>query len=272
MGPVSAVAIDGQDRVFVLHRHMPPVLCFGREGEFLFAWGEDVIRSGHGLRIDAQGFVWVTDISQHQVFKFTSEGRLVLSVGTKGKAGAEPDQFNQPTDVAVSPAGDLFVSDGYGNSRIVQFSADGEFIRSWGRKGREAGEFDTPHALVLNVGGKLHVSDRGNSRVQIFDQEGNYLAEWRGLPAFDGLYCALDDTIFGATGRGNEILRIGPAGVVLESYGGPRSTQAELENHFVPPPGRFNVAHGVSVDRYGDIYVAEIRSRRIQKLVRQEIH
>lgn len=270
LGASSAIAVDQQDRIFALHRGKQPVLCFSRQGEFLFSWGDEEIELGHGLLIDSQGFVWITDLKRHQVLKFTLDGRLLLTIGTRGEAGEELDRFDKPTDVAIAPSGDIFVSDGYGNYRVMKFSPTGEFIKTWGSRGQNPCEFDTPHALALDPGGKLYVADRGNSRIQVFDFDGEFLAELRGLPAFDGLFCTPDGALYGATGRGNEVLKLGPTGEVLESYGGPRSTQADLDDFVVPAIGRFNVAHGVCVDRHGDLYVAEIRSRRIQKLVRGE--
>jgi DNA-binding beta-propeller fold protein YncE len=272
LGAVSAVALDQKGRVLVLHRGKRPVLCFSAAGDFLFSFGDEQIKIGHGLRVDPHGFIWVTDIGHHQVFKFSADGQLVLQLGKKDQPGDSRDQFNQPTDVAFSSGGDIFVSDGYGNARILKFSSKGEMIQIIGQRGRNPGEFDTPHSMCLDSKDTLYVSDRSNSRIQILDTSGKFLTEWRTLPYIDGLYCAPDDTIFASTGRGNEILRMASSGIVLESYGGPRSTQSDLDQFVKPPLGRFNVAHGVAVDLHGNIYVAEVRSRRIQKLVKQRVN
>lgn len=270
LGAVSGVAAVASGQVFLLHRGKHPVLYLDRNGTLVRSWGDDVIKIGHGLCCDPSGSVWVTDIGHHQVFKFTSEGRLLLTLGEKDQPGDALDCFNQPTDVAVLPSGEFFVSDGYGNSRIIKFSPDGKPIRTWGQKGTSLGDFDIPHAVVLNSKGNLYVSDRANSRVQVFDSKGRFLTVWHDLdlPPFDGLFCAADDTIYAASGRGNEVFRLDPSGTVLESYGGPSSTESEVNKEIVPPLGRFNVAHGVSADRDGDVYVAEVRSRRVQKLER----
>ncbi len=268
LAAVSAVATDSAGNVFVLHRGKHPVLCFDANGKFLRYWGDEFITLGHGLRVDQQGFVWVTDLTHHQVYKFTKDGDLVLTLGTKDSSGDRLDQFNQPTDVAVTKTGDFYISDGYGNRRILKFDRSGKLIRAWGHEGTGPGEFRTPHALCLDSKERLYVSDRANARIQIFDAHGKFLEEWHELPPFDGLTCAADDTVFVTTGRGNEILRLTSGGIVLEAYGGPRTTEWEIMNNISVPPGRFNVAHGVAIDPKGNLYVAEVRSRRVQKILR----
>src|SRR5207248_3982102 len=120
-GAVSAVAVDAADRVYVFHRGKHPVLVFDRDGTFLRSWGDERVKTAHGLRIDRDGNVWVTDIGNHQVLKFNADGKLLLELGQKGKPGDGPNQFNRPTDVAVAPSGEFYVSDGYGNSRVLKF-------------------------------------------------------------------------------------------------------------------------------------------------------
>src|SRR5437763_14935303 len=122
LGPVSAVATDAADRVYVFHRGPKPVLVFNRDGAFVRGWGHDAIKTPHGLRIDAEGNIWGTDIGNHLVMKFSAEGKLLLSLGKKGQPGDGPDRFDRPTDVAVAPGGEFYVSDGYGNSRVLKFS------------------------------------------------------------------------------------------------------------------------------------------------------
>ena len=271
LGPVSAVGVDRQGRVFVLHRgEGNPVICFSREGKFLFAWGQGLIKTGHGLRLDPQGFVWVTDIGHHQVYKFSPEGDLLQEFGSKDDPGDRLDQFNEPTDMAFSAAGDIYITDGYGNSRILKFDSKGRLLRTWGHPGRNPGEFRTPHAICVDPEERIYVSDRSNDRIQVFDSEGRFLEEWFNLPYVDGLFCASDGTLFAATGRDNQILRFDSHGTVLESHGGPRSTKADLQNN-IRPPGRFNMIHGITLDATGNVYVAEVRARRVQKILRRRI-
>src|SRR5438132_236224 len=129
LGPVSAVATDAKDRVYVAHRGPKPVLVFDHDGKFLRSWGDDHIKTVHGLRIDPAGNVWVADIGNHLVMKFDLEGKLLLSLGRKGEAGDRPDQFDRATDVAVTPAGEFYVTDGYGNARVMKFDRTGKLLK-----------------------------------------------------------------------------------------------------------------------------------------------
>ena len=202
---------------------------FDHSGNFLGSWGDGIVSElGHGLRIDPAGFVWVTDLTHHQVYKFTIGGERLLTLGAKDSPGDGVHQFNQPTDVAVTRSGDVYVADGYGNARIVKFNRNGKLIRMWGRKGGEPGEFRTPHALCLDSRERLLVADRENFRVQIFNSDGKFIDLWQGLPPLDSLHCTPDDTLFSDSGRGNEILRLTLDGKVLESFGGPHSTDEEV--------------------------------------------
>jgi DNA-binding beta-propeller fold protein YncE len=140
LGPVSGVATDSDDRVYVLHRGAKPVLVFDRDGKFLRSWGDDQLKTPHGLRIDKNGYIWITDIGNHQVIKFDAKGKPLLTLGRKGEAGTSDDKFDRPTDVAVAPSGDFYVSDGYGNSRVLKFSAEGKLLGQWGKKGTGEGE------------------------------------------------------------------------------------------------------------------------------------
>ena len=281
LGPVTSVACAPSGEVYVLHRGTPPVLVFDAAGTFLRGWGTDEIPDGggHFLRLDPAGRPWITDTRRHQVLTFDPDGALVATLGRRGEPGDGPDSFDQPTDLAFLPSGEFFVSDGYGNARILRYGADRRLVLAWGRRGREPGEFDTPHALALDSTGRLYISDRGNSRIQVYDSDGRFAAEWRVLPYIDGLAIAPDDSLFAVTGRANGILRLStfavePGGedvrpVVLEAAGSRYSGYRELMTHAVPPPGQFNMIHGVAVDATGDVYVAEVRARRVQKLVRR---
>ena len=129
----------------------------------------------HGLRVDRDGNVWVTHIGFHQVIKFDQNGQQLLALGIKGQMGNDDKTFNMPTDLAFGPHGEVYVSDGYGNSRVVKFSKQGQYLTTWGKKGSEPGEFNTPHSIAVDSQGHVYVSDRGNRRIQIFDFKGKYL-------------------------------------------------------------------------------------------------
>jgi DNA-binding beta-propeller fold protein YncE len=253
LGPVSAVATDSADRVCVFHRGPKPVLVFDRDGKFLRSWGDDLLKTPHGLRIDDKGNIWVTDIGNHQVMKFDPEGKLLMSLGKKGEAGTGPDQFDRPTDIAVAPSGEFYVSDGYGNSRVLKYSADGKLLKQWGKKGTGPGEFNLPHAIVLDSKGRVYVGDRENNRIQIFDSEGKFETEWKEGGAPYGLFLA-GDRLFVADGAANWVKVLGPDGKSLGRFG-EKGTG----------PGQFQLPHMLCVDSMGSVYVTEITGKRIQK-------
>ncbi|MBI3463535.1 MAG: hypothetical protein HY000_10830 [Planctomycetes bacterium] len=256
LGPCSAVAVSGKGEIYLFHRGPHPVIIFDESGNFLRSWGDDVIQTAHGLRIDREGNVWVTDIGQHRVFKFDPTGKVLLTLGN-GKAGTGLDQFDRPTDIAFGPRGEIFVSDGYGNSRVMKFSPNGGFIKSWGQPGKGPGEFNLPHAIVLDSQGRLLVGDRENRRVQVFDQEGKLLGIWEGFAPF-GLAFDKDGVLFVADGYANEILRLDTAGKVQERFG----KQGKA-------PGEFELPHMLAVDASGNLLVTEINGKRAQRFVRK---
>jgi hypothetical protein len=255
LGPVSAVATDSADRVFVFHRGKQPILVFDREGKFLRSWGDEHVKTAHGLRIDRENNVWVTDIGNHLVMKFDPEGKLLLTLGRKGKPGDGRDEFDRPTDVAVAPSGEFYVADGYGNSRVVKFSREGKYLRAWGRKGSGDGEFNLPHAIWLDDRGRVYVGDRENDRIQIFDGEGKFLARWKESGAPFGLFLA-GGRMFVADGRAHWVR-------VLDLEGRPLGRWGEKGGL----PGQFNLPHAVCVDSRGAVYVTEITGQRVQKFV-----
>lgn len=253
LGAVSGVATDAADRVYVFHRGKKPILVFDRDGKFLRSWGDGLIGSAHGLRVDEAGHVWVTDIGHHLVIKFDTEGKVLLTLGRKGQPGNGPDTFNKPTDVAISPNGDFYVADGYGNARVLKFSKDGKLLKQWGKKGKGAGEFDIPHAIRLDAKGRVYVGDRENNRVQVFDAEGNFLTMWKESGAPFGLFLS-GGRMFVADGRAHWLKVLDLEGKTLSRWGDKGKG-----------PGQFELPHGVCVDSRGAVYVAEITGKRLQK-------
>jgi DNA-binding beta-propeller fold protein YncE len=254
LGPVSAVATDSADRVFVFHRGKQPVLVFDRDGTFLRSWGDDQINTAHGLRIDHENNVWITDIGHHQVFKFDPAGKPLMTLGKKGKPGDGPDSFNRPTDVAVAATGEFYVSDGYGNSRVLKFSKEGKLLKQWGQKGKGPGQFNLPHAICLDAQGKVYVADRENNRIQVFDADGNYLTEWKEGGAPYGLYLTRDGRMFVADGVANWVKVLDREGKAIGRFGGPGKGA-----------GQFALPHMLCVDSQGAVYVAEVDGKRVQK-------
>ena len=226
IGSTAAVDIDRDGRsIWVFERcggasggtpcadsHLAPILKFDPSGKLVKSFGAGLFVYPHGIHVDGEGNVWVTDGTGkdgkgQQVFKFSPDGKLLMTLGKAGVAGDGPDTFNQPSDILVSPKGEVFVADGHGgnsNARIVKFSKDGKYIKTWGKKGSGPGEFDTPHSLAMDSSGRLFVADRGNSRIQLFDQDGMFLADWKQFGRPSGVYIDKHDTLYAADTQSNE--------------------------------------------------------------------
>ncbi len=256
LGPVAAVATDSAGRVYLFHRGKQPILAFDRDGKFLRSWGDDLVKTAHGLRVDGDDNVWITDIGTHLVIKFDPKGKVLLTLGKKDQPGEAPDQFNKPTDVAVAPNGTFYVADGYGNSRVVKFSKEGKYLKEWGKKGTGEGEFHLPHAVVLDAQGRVYVGDRENNRVQIFDPEGKYLGQWKESGAPFGLFLTPAGRMLVADGRANEVKVLDAQGKVLGRWG-EKGTGS----------GQFSSPHWICADGQGAVYVAETGANRVQKFV-----
>jgi DNA-binding beta-propeller fold protein YncE len=245
-GQAAGMTMDAEGRVFVFHRNQPPVVEIdSATGKVLKMWGENEFAWPHGIRVDRDGFLWITDgmarrgLGQ-QVFKYTRDGRLLMTLGRKGVSGEGPDTFNGPTDVAVAPNGDVFVADGHVNSRIVKFSKDGTFIKAWGKKGTGPGEFDLPHTMAFDSRGRLFVGDRSNKRIQIFDQDGTFIDQWRQFGSPSGIFIAPDDTLYVVDYNDKMALFVASAkdGTLRHEY-------------------KEVLAEGVVADAQGNVYVSE---------------
>lgn len=255
-GAVSAVATDRQGRVFVFQRAPVPVLVFQRDGAFVRSWGAGEFTSPHGCRIDPEGNLWLTDNADHRVLKYTPEGKLLATFGTQGQAGEDATHFNKPTDVAFAPNGDFYVSDGYGNSRVVRFSRAGKYLGAWGRKGTGEGEFNLPHSVVIDRTGKVYVADRENARVQVFTAEGKFLTQWRDTGHPYGLYLTPDQRLLVTDGLANTLSVYDLNGKRLSRVGATGTG-----------PGEYQLPHLLNVDDQGAVYVCEITGKRVQKLL-----
>ena len=259
------------------------VYKFAPDGKVVASFGGGMFIWPHGLAIDPDGGVWVTDgvaanripkgdKRGHQVVKFSADGKVLLRLGTPGMQGAGPDHFNSPSDVVVAPNGDVFIADGHnenGNNRIVKFSKDGKFVKEWGKTGYAPSEFRAIHAIAMDSRGRIFVGDRGNNRIQLFDQEGKFLTQWTQFGRPSGIAFDANDRIFVADSESDDVqnpgwemgIRIGEAktGWVTEfiqfPWGDPRSTAG-------------NGAEFVAVDRDGNIYGGEPAPKQLRKYVR----
>jgi DNA-binding beta-propeller fold protein YncE len=230
-GRVSAVVTDADGLVYVAHRGPmgDPIVVLDQEGRYVRSWGRGRVGRAHGLRIAPDGALWLTDVLQHEVTRWEPDGTLTLSLGTSGVAGSDDQSFDMPTDVAFAPSGDVFVSDGYGNSRVVRFRVDGRRVGSFGKRGTGPGAFHTPHSVVFGPDGLLYVSDRTNHRIQMFDGDGALVRTWDHLGATQGIDFGADGSLWVATYRstlelvaqdalGGRVMRLDPVtGEVLAS-------------------------------------------------------
>jgi DNA-binding beta-propeller fold protein YncE len=248
-GETSGVAVDKDDNVWVYNRGAHPVVQFDSSGKMLRSWPEVPIKSSHGIRVDEDGNIWTVDVKGHQIF-------MVLGRGV-GKNDSK-DAFNEPTGVAFAKNGDVYISDGYVNSRVVRYGKDGVYRSQWGRKGIGDGEFDLVHDVAIDSGGRVYVADRTNQRVQIFDETGKFLTKWSDVGAPWGLsYVAKENAIYMCDGLNNRIVRLNLDGQitgVLSSFG--------------KTAGKLDFAHNIAVDSAGSIYVAEIKNWRVQKFAK----
>jgi len=261
-GQTIGVEIDTGGNLLVFQRcfasncigrdEVPAFLKYNSDGQLVDSWGEGMFVWPHGFFLDADGNIWTTDArgregKGQQVLKFSPDGKVLMGLGTAGVAGDGPNTFSGPTDIAVAPNGDIFVADGHGNNRIVKYSSDGEFLMQWGQEGTGPGEFNEPHCLAFDSKGRLFVGDRVNERIQVFDQDGDYLAEWPNIMA-SGIHITEDDVVYVADYQLRE-------GIVIANA----SDFSEVG--FIPE----TLPEGVTVDMEGNVYVGEVIPRNLKK-------
>jgi len=285
-------AEQGPDgNIYVLHRCFqnscagrsePPLLVFSPAGKLLRTWGSGMFTFPHGFHVDGAGNVWVTDARAasgkgHQVFKFAPDGKLLMTLGKAGVAGSGPDTFNEPTAVVTAPNGDIFVTEGHldaatgkvaGNNRVVKLSKDGKVVKTFGKPGSGPGEFNGPHTIAMDSRGRLFVGDRNNNRIQIFDQNGTFLDQWKQFSRPSGIFITPDDTIYVADSESwgpdnpgfKKGIRVGSAkdGTVKYFIEDIESTTTEHSG-----------AEGVGVDKAGNVYGAVVRRQMLERHVKQ---
>jgi len=286
---VTAVEPAPDGTIYVVHRCFAnscagrseaPILKYDANGKLLKSWGAGMFVFPHGATVDRAGNLWLTDArgengKGHQVFKFNPDGRVLMTLGKAGVSGSGPDLFDQPTDVVVSPAGDIFVTDSHRNgknNRVVRFTADGKFVKEWGRKGSGPGELSEPHTIAIDSRGRLLVGDRENNRIQIFDQDGKHLAEWRQFGRPSGIAIGRDDTIYVADSESgpdtgaHELTGI-RKGIRIGSAKDGRVT-AFIED-MEPTAPDHSGAEGVGVDAQGNVYGAVVRRQMLERHVKK---
>jgi DNA-binding beta-propeller fold protein YncE len=274
---VASVAISPRRSVLVFHRGAHPLMEFDASGKFVRSWGDGMFSEGkvaaipeahwtadkshysavygpagctscgaHSVRVDPQGNIWVVDAPGHVIYKMSADWKEIMRLGTRGSAGTDAGHFNLPTDVAFAPNGDIYVTDGYGNARVVKYSRDGKYLLEWGKRGTGPGEFGLPHNLVVDAQGRVYVTDRDNQRIEVFDSSGKFLTEWSGTGGVSGLAITKDQKIW--------------TGGVL------RDLEGKVLGR-LPGPGVAG-GHGVAVTDSGEVYIAQL-SGVVQKFVKQ---
>jgi len=250
-GNTSWITADGKGNVMVLVRTAPHFRVLTRDGAFVKAFGDDgLFQSAHSVTIDRDGFLWATDSAAHVVHKFSPEGRQVMTLGRKGVAGdnTSRDLLNQPNHVALAPNGDIYVSDGYVNARVVHFAKDGKFIRIIGGvKGSEPGQLQLPHGVALDSRGRILINDSDNKRVSIFDKDGKFVEAWP-YPSRGGIAVAADDTVY-VSDVNVGIVNIVKDGRLIDSVAADR-------------------AHGMGIDTDGSIYVSGASRMTVMKITK----
>src|SRR5437588_2760623 len=272
VGRTTGVAINPKTgNIVTLNRGYHPVLEFKSDGSFVRSWGEGstMFVGAHVVRFDPEGNLWYVDAADDEIYRFDSEGRTVGTLGTNPEpwtylthviAGAVPGKasFYQETDIGWSKDGSMFVSDGYGNSRVVKFDKDGNFVKAWGERGSQPGNFNTPHSLVVDNNDVIYVADRGNSRIQTFDTDGNRKAVWN-LPTAPWSLCltggATPVMFVGSVGR---VYKMDLAGKVLGAFGRPGRMAGTIDS-----------VHGIACPDEKTLYLANLYASRIDKWVAQ---
>lgn len=287
---VTAVEPAPDGTLYVVHRCMAnscagrpeaPILKYDASGRLLASWGQGLFIFPHGATVDREGNLWVTDArgaggnKGHQVFKFSPEGKVLMTLGRAGVSGSTPDLFDQPTDVLVVPGGDIFVTDSHRgglNNRIVRLRQDGTYVKEWGKKGSGRGELSEPHTIAMDSRGRLFVGDRENNRIQIFDQDGTFLDEWRQFGRPSGIAITSDDTIYVADSEsgpdtGARELPGIKKGIRIGSARDGRVT-AFIEDSESTAPDHSG-AEGIGVDAQGNVYGAVVRRQLLERHIKK---
>ena len=249
----AGVAVNSKGHIYVFHRGKHPLMEFDSSGKFLRSISDDLFVTAHMVRVDPEANIWTTDIGSHVVLKLSPEGRVLLALGRMRISGDDVGHFNQPTDVAWDRDGNVYVTDGYGNSRVLKFDKYGNKLLGWGMKGSGPGQFDTPHTIAID-GDLVYVGDRENARIEIFDTSGRFLRQWSLGHPF-GLVITRDHFIYMCDAIAARILKIDPQGKVVGSFTGPPPGQGP---HFDP--------HEIAIGPDGSIYTAEVVGWHAERL------
>jgi DNA-binding beta-propeller fold protein YncE len=242
VGAMSAVAVDrSRGFIYVLHRGGTPLLQFNSSGQYLGGWGAGLFKVPHGLRIDAEGNLWITDNALNTVQRFSPGGKVLLTISESG------GKLKSPDDLVIASNGDLYIAD-TGNGRIVHSTATGKFVSQFGSKGKEPGQFTTAHGLAIDKNNRIYVADRGNNRVEVFNPDGSFVAVWQGFGNPFGLL-AWRDELFISEGDIHKIFELDRDGKITRAWGGPDLLQ---------------LPHLMDYGSDGTLYITEVNGKRVQ--------
>ncbi len=275
-GEAAAVAVDSQDRIYVFNRGDDPMIVLDGDGNYLGSWGEEVFTRAHGLTPGPDDTLYCSDDGGHSVRQCTLEGEVLLTIGVPGRESAYQSglPFNRCTDVALDPkTGDIYVADGYGNSRVHKYSPDGKLLFSWGAPGTDPGEFNIVHNIATDKDGYVYVADRENHRVQIFDSNGKYETQWANMHRPCAITITPEQDVFvgelGGTMNVNRNLpNIGPR-ITVYNTSGERLARIEGEG-FAQVAGKIIAPHGICVTPKGDIYLADVARTNLRNLGQED--
>jgi DNA-binding beta-propeller fold protein YncE len=280
-GFMSSIAVAPDGNIWTFNRGKIPVQVFSPGGKLVKYWNDpSLFKQPHTIRFDREGNLWMIDRDMHTVRKFTLDGKVLLTVGTPNQPGEDATHMNQPNDVAIAPNGDLYVSDGYGNNRVVVFDKNGKFLRAWGKLGTGPGEFSQPHSIALDSKGRVYVADRNNARIQIFDSKGKFLTEWKNIitpwaleiTKKDEIWvCGSSPMLWSQIPAGQALLATPPKDQLVMKL----DTDGRLKQLWVFPkgengkekPGDLNWVHSISLAADGTLYTADVQGKRAQKFV-----
>jgi DNA-binding beta-propeller fold protein YncE len=286
-GGTTAVAVDRDGKsVWVFERcggescadsKLPPILHFDASGKLLASFGGGMFVFPHGIAVGPDGNVWVADADGkngkgQQVVEFSPTGKVLMKLGHAGMAGDAPGYFNRPSGVAIARNGDIFVADGHGgdsNARVVKFSKSGRFLTAWGKKGSGPGEFDTPHAIAVDSQEQVYVADRSNSRVQVFDATGKFIADWRQFGRPSGVYVDANDVIYVADSQTVDKTGCTPDPGCRHGIRIGKVADGVVQSFIPRPAGDLVGPEGVAVDAHGIVYGASNEGRRIDRFTRK---
>jgi DNA-binding beta-propeller fold protein YncE len=266
LSDVASVAVDSKDRIYVFNRGAHPVVVLDREGNFVTSWGEGLFNRAHGLHIDTEDNLYCTDDGDHTVRKSSTDGKVLLTIGIPNKPAPfmSGEPFHRCTHTALSPKGEIYVSDGYGNACVHKYTPDGKLIKTWGEPGTDPGQFNIVHNIATDGDGFVYVADRENHRVQVFDGNGKYETQWNNLHRPCALYCCggkQPNFVIGELGPGMPVNRkvpnLGPRLTIVDAKG-KHIVRLGGENGPGLETGKFLAPHGIALDSRGDIYVGEV--------------